>query len=139
VTTVTFNEVEGGQIQAYKPYYIVVSTGGATINGQGGSVEQHQTAGSAVIDDASYQFKGSTVTIDNATLYDEQKPAYILQSDGWWHKVPQNQSLAYVVPSAPTSRPLAVLQSTVSPQCLTVVITPTRVVALTAYSLSFIL
>ena len=98
VTTVTFSEVEGGQIQAYKPYYIVVSTGGATINGQGGSVEQHQTAGSAVIDDASYQFKGSTVTIDNATLYDEQKPAYILQSDGWWHKVPQNQPLAYAGP-----------------------------------------
>jgi hypothetical protein len=98
VTTVTFNEVEGGQIQAYKPYYIVVSTGGATINGQGGSVEQHQTAGSAVIDDASYQFKGSTVTIPNSTLYDAQKPAYILQSDGWWHKVPQNQPLAYVGP-----------------------------------------
>ena len=98
VTTVTFSEVEGGQIQAYTPYYIVVSEGGATINGQGGSVEQHQTTGTTVIDDASYQFKGSTVTIDNATLYDEQKPAYILQSDGWWHKVPQNQPLAYAGP-----------------------------------------
>ena len=61
VTTVTFSEVEGGQMAAFTPYYIVVSTGGATIKGQGGSVEQHQTAGSAVIDDASYQFKGSTV------------------------------------------------------------------------------
>ena len=98
VTTVTFSEVQGGQMAAFTPYYIVVSTGGATINGQGGSVEQHQTAGSAVIDDASYQFKGSTVTIPNSTLYDTQKPAYILQSDGWWHKVPQNQPLAYVGP-----------------------------------------
>ena len=59
---------------------------------------QHQTAGTTVIDGASYQFKGSTVTIPNATLYDAQKPAYILQSDGWWYKVPSGQPLAYVGP-----------------------------------------
>ena len=98
VTTVTFSEVEGGQMEAYKPYYIVVSQGSATVTGQGGSVTQHQTAGSTVINDASYQFKGSTATIDNEKLYDSSKPAYILQSDGWWHKVPQNQPLAYVGP-----------------------------------------
>jgi hypothetical protein len=98
VTTVTFSEVEGGQMAAYTPYYIVVSSGTATVTGQGGEVTQHQTAGTTVIDGASYQFKGSTATITNATLYDAQKPAYILQSDGIWHKVPENQPLAYVGP-----------------------------------------
>ena len=98
VTTVTFSEVQGGQMAAFKPYYIVVSKGGAYVNAQAGSVEQHQTAGTTVIDGASYQFKGSTATIPNATLYDAQKPAYILQSDGIWHKVPSAEPRAYVGP-----------------------------------------
>jgi hypothetical protein len=33
-------------------------------------------------------FKGTTVEIPNAELYDAQKPTYLLQSDGKWHKVP---------------------------------------------------
>ena len=98
VTTVTFSEVEGGQMEAYTPYYIVVSSGAATVAGQGGEVAQHQTAGTTVIDGASYQFKGSTATIPNTTLYDAQKPAYILQSDGIWYKVPSGQPRAYVGP-----------------------------------------
>ena len=98
VTIVTFSEVVGGQMAAFTPYYIVVSKGGAYVNAQAGSVEQHQTAGTTVIDGASYQFKGSTATIPNATLYDAQMPAYILQSDGWWHQVPQNEPRAYVGP-----------------------------------------
>lgn len=85
-------------MEAYKPYYIVVVSGGATISGQGGSVTLHQTSGSTSITDASYQFNGSTATIPNTTLYDAEHPAYILQSDGWWHKVPQNQPRAYVGP-----------------------------------------
>jgi len=98
VTTVTFSEVQGTTMAAYTPYYIVVSSGTATVNGQAGSVAAHQTAGTTTIDGASYQFKGSTATIDNATLYDASKPAYILQSDGWWHQVPQNEPRAYVGP-----------------------------------------
>ena len=98
VTTVTFSQVQGSTMTAYTPYYIVVSNGGATVTGQGGSVTAHQTADTTDIDGASYQFKGSTATIPNTTLYDANKPAYILQSDGWWHKVPQNEPLAYVGP-----------------------------------------
>ena len=98
VTTVTFSEVQGGQMAAYTPYYIIVSSGGATVTGQGGSVTQHQTAATTAIDGASYQFKGTTATIPNSTLYDTSKPAYILQSDGIWYKVPQNQPRAYVGP-----------------------------------------
>ena len=98
VTTVTFSEVQGGQMAAFTPYYIVVSKGGAYVNAQAGSVEQHQTAGTTVIDGASYQFKGSTATIDNEKLYDSSKPAYILQSDGIWYKVPSAEPRAYVGP-----------------------------------------
>ena len=99
VTTVTFSEVADGQMAAYTPYYIVVSSGAAYVVGTGsGSVTQHQTAGSTAINGASYQFMGSTATIPNTTLYDAQKPAYLLQSDGQWHKVPQNQPKAYAGP-----------------------------------------
>ena len=98
VTTVTFSEVEGGQMAAFTPYYIVVSSGEAYVVGQEGSVIQHQTAGSTAIEGAAYQFKGSTATIDNATLYDASKPAYILQSDGVWYKVPSAEPRAYVGP-----------------------------------------
>lgn len=98
VTTVTFSEVEGGQMAAYVPYYIVVSSGAAYVVGQAGSVTQHQTTGTTAIEGAAYQFKGSTATIDNATLYDEQKPAYILQSDGVWYRVPSAEPRAYVGP-----------------------------------------
>lgn len=98
VTTVTFSEVEGGQMAAFTPYYIVVGSGEAYVNGQAGSVAAHQTAGTTTIDGASFQFKGSTATIPNTTLYDASKPAYILQSDGWWHQVPQNEPRAYVGP-----------------------------------------
>jgi imidazole glycerol phosphate synthase subunit HisF len=34
--------------------------------------------------------------IDNEDLFDPKQPKYILQSDGNWHKVPQNQPKAYV-------------------------------------------
>ena len=73
-------------------------SGEATVVGQAGSVTQHQTAGTTLIDGASYQFKGSTATIDNDHLYDAQKPAYILQSDGIWHKVPSAEPQACVGP-----------------------------------------
>ena len=99
VTTVTFSEVADGQMQAYTPYYIIVSAGDVAFSCTGsGSVTAGATSAQTAISGASYQFKGSTVTIPNTTLYDAQKPAYILQSDGWWHKVPQNEPLAYVGP-----------------------------------------
>ena len=99
VTTVTFTEVANGQMQAYKPYYIVVSAGDVAFSCTGGgSITAGTTSGTTTIDGASYQFKGSTATIANYDLYDAQKPAYILQSDGWWYKVPQNEPQAYVGP-----------------------------------------
>ena len=98
VTTVTFSEVQGGQMAAFTPYYIVVSKGGAYVNAQAGSVEQHQTAGTTPIDGATYQFMGTTVTIDNDHLYDASKPAYIFDGNNSWNRVPSAEPQAYVEP-----------------------------------------
>ncbi len=97
VTTITFTQVEGNVMEAYKPYYIVVtgnddvdlSTNAAVTVGS-------NTSGTWTVND--YEFKGTTAEIPNTQLYDAQKPAYILQSSGMWHKVPQNQPEAYVAP-----------------------------------------
>ena len=99
VTTVTFTEVADGQMQAYTPYYIVVSEGDVIFTCTGsGIATTGATSGLTDIAGASYQFMGTTATIPNSTLYDTSKPAYILQSDGIWYKVPQNESRAFVGP-----------------------------------------
>lgn len=98
VTTITFEEVASKEMEAYTPYYIVVSgdkvvtftKDNATI-----SMVPNEPRTWTVGD---YEFKGTTVEIPNTQLYDAQKPAYILQSTGMWHKVPQNQPKAYIGP-----------------------------------------
>ena len=97
---VTFTEVTNKQMEAYKPYYIVVSgeeevslsTSGRTTIGSHFTTVNTQTVGTG------FEFKGTTTAISNASLYDADKPAYILQSDGNWHKVPANTENAYVPP-----------------------------------------
>ena len=98
VTTVTFNEVQDKEMAAYTPYYIVVegeeavklSTTDAT------TIATPPTSDPEAI--GGFMFKGTTVEIPNSSLYDANKPAYLLQSDGKWHKVPQNQTKAYIGP-----------------------------------------
>lgn len=95
-TTVTFTEVANKAMTAYTPYYIVMqndqeldfSTDAAiTITtppaGEPGAI-------------GGFMFKGTTVKIPNSMLYDAAKPAYLLQTDGQWHKVPENQPKAFV-------------------------------------------
>ena len=97
---VTFTEVTNKQMEAYTPYYIVVSgeeevslsTSGRTTIGSHFTTVNTQTVGTG------FEFKGTTTAISNASLYDADKPAYILQSDGNWHKVPANTENAYVPP-----------------------------------------
>lgn len=97
VTTITFEQVENNAMEAYKPYYIVVSgSSGVDLSTDENITIVSDTHGSWTV--GGYELKGTTTTIPNGTLYDANKPTYILQSDGKWHKVPQNQSKAYIGP-----------------------------------------
>ena len=98
VTTITFQEVEGGTMVANKPYYVVVRKGIDLSTNESVSFTAGQTGDTNSGEVSDFVFKGTLVKIPNEQLYDAQKPAYILQSDGKWHKVPQNQPLAYVGP-----------------------------------------
>ncbi|MCR5158819.1 MAG: leucine-rich repeat protein, partial [Prevotella sp.] len=101
VTTVQFIEVEKNKsnyygTHSYMPYYLVVDGSEALQIGTvvdnivkaGTSGSQYETGG--------YAFKSTMGAIDNEHLYDASKPKYILQSDGNWHKVPQNEPKAFV-------------------------------------------
>lgn len=97
VTTITFEQVENNAIEAYKPYYIVVSgSSGVDLSTDKNITIVSDTNGSWTV--GGYELKGTTTTIPNSSLYDANKPAYLLQSDGKWHKVPQNQPKAYIGP-----------------------------------------
>ena len=95
VTTITFEQVENNAMEAYKPYYIVVSgSSGVDLSTDAEVTVSTDTGGSWTVGD--YALKGTTVTIPNSSLYNATYPTYILQSDGKWHKVPQNQPKAYI-------------------------------------------
>ena len=97
-TTVTFTEVANKQMAAYTPYYVVMkeerdldfSISEETV------IATPPTSDPAAI--GGFMFKGTTVEIPNSSLYDAQKPTYLLQSDGKWHKAPQNNEKAYIGP-----------------------------------------
>ena len=109
VTTVNFREskIEDGKynIVFSYPYYLVVESEGqftlsyegeTFINEVSAEVENGFTDATTGV---GYLFKGTTKGLSNEELYgDGSKPAYILQSDGNWHKVPENQPEAYVPP-----------------------------------------
>lgn len=97
VTTITFTQVEGNVMEAYKPYYIVVTgNDDVDLNTTTAVTVGSNTNGTWTVDD--YELKGTTTTIPNSSLYSATNPTYILQSDGKWHKVPQNQPKAYISP-----------------------------------------
>lgn len=98
VTTITFQEVEGGTMEANNPYYVVVQKGINLSTNESVSFTTDQTGGTNSGGISDYVFKGTLVKIDNEHLYSAQQPTYILQSDGKWHMVPQNQPKAYVGP-----------------------------------------
>jgi hypothetical protein len=97
VTTITFEQVENNAMEAYKPYYIVVSgSSGVDLSTDENITIVSDTNGSWTV--GGYELKGTTTTIPNSTLYDANKPTYILQSDGIWYKVPSAEPRAYVGP-----------------------------------------
>lgn len=97
VTTITFKEVEGGSMEANTPYYVVVSSGTASLSTTARvSFTTTQTGGTNSGSISGYEFKGTLVKIPNAQLYDAAKPTYILQRDGKWHKVPNGVEAAFI-------------------------------------------
>lgn len=97
VTTITFEEVEGGSMGANKPYYVVVSSGSASLSTTASvTFTTTQTGGTNSEGISDYEFKGTLVKIPNAQLYNADKPTYILQSDGKWYQVPSGVEAAYV-------------------------------------------
>ncbi|MBR2243281.1 MAG: leucine-rich repeat protein [Prevotella sp.] len=97
VTTITFEEVEGGNMEVNKPYYVVVSSGTASLSTTASvSFTTTQTGGTNSGSISGYEFKGTLVKIPNAQLYDVDKPTYILQSDSKWHKVPNGVEEAFI-------------------------------------------
>ena len=91
---VTFYEVEGGEMEAYKPYYVVVRTQDVTLNNNDQVTITLPPTGEEDWTDLGYIFSGTTVTIPNSTL--RTMGAYILQSDNAWHKVPADKELENV-------------------------------------------
>ena len=97
-TTVTFTEVANKQMSAYTPYYVVMKQDqdiDFSISEEA-VIATPPTSDPAAI--SGFMFKGTTVEIPNSSLYDINKSTYLLQSDGKWHKVPQNNEKAYVSP-----------------------------------------
>ena len=97
-TTVTFTEVANKQMAAYTPYYVVMKKE----RDLDFSISEETAIATPPTSDpgaiSGFMFKGTTVEIPNSSLYDANKPVYLLQSDGKWHKVPQNNEKAYVGP-----------------------------------------
>ena len=100
VTTVSFTEIStNGTMHANYPYYLVMEGEEAvSVYGSEASVGVSTNGGGGTLTKNNYDFTGTYVTIPNETLYNADQPAYILQSDGNWHQVPQGEPKAYVGP-----------------------------------------
>ena len=101
VTTVVFTEVGKNSSDYYttsarQPYYLVVESGDPFTleSASESSVQEHGTG--SQYENGDYAYVGTCVKIDNEHLYDANRPKYILQSDGNWHKVPYGEPKAYV-------------------------------------------
>lgn len=91
--TVYFKEVSG-KVEAYHPYFII--TDGLT-KFEGKNIEVHTYNADALKTTVrDYSFIGTADVIDNATA--AAANAYILQSDGVFHKVTTIKNAAYIPP-----------------------------------------
>ena len=64
-TIVTFSEVAGGNMQAYKPYYVVVSSNEVSLENDNEVTVTLQPTDNEDWEDGGYIFSGTTVTIPN--------------------------------------------------------------------------
>lgn len=93
-TIVSFQEVEGGEMEAYKPYFVVVSSDEVSLDSDDEVTVTLQPADNEDWADRGYIFSGTTVTIPNSVL--RTMGAYILQTDNMWHRVPADKELENV-------------------------------------------
>lgn len=101
VTTVQFKEVDALANNDYNtharyPYFLVVENGDPFKLASAGESTIQIGGGGSQYENGGYAFASTMTRIDNEDLFDPNQPKYILQSDGNWHKVPQNQPKAYV-------------------------------------------
>lgn len=83
VTTVAFKQIEGDEIKAFTPYYIVVEQDTISLSTEAETLCPQVTQG--VVDLGNYEFLGSNEHLDKFEAMG--KSAYILQNDGKWHRV----------------------------------------------------
>lgn len=92
-TTVTFKEVKNNLIEAFKPYYIVVEKESEHLGTFTEEICPQYDANTS-IDLGDFEFVGTNSKIVNIGNFNEN--AYILQSDGKWHKMPLNNPKVYI-------------------------------------------
>ncbi len=94
---VTFTEVEDKKMMSYLPYYVVISgEDEVSLN-----TTEEVTIGNGNVrpwSNSGFECKGTVTTISNADMCQADKPYYILQSDGNWHRVAPDTEEAYVPP-----------------------------------------
>ena len=95
VTTVTFKEIDGDRIDAFTPYYVVVAQDTISLSTEAETICPPVTRG--VVDLGDYNFVGSNEHLD--VLQARQMNAYILQSDGKWHKVTAASPSSVYIPA----------------------------------------
>ena len=95
-TIIQFRQVAGNRVEAFNPYYIVVEKDTVILSTEAETICPPATKN--VISLSGFDFVGTAKKIDNYHAFYEN--AYILQSDGKWHRVingaDEQQNQAYI-------------------------------------------
>lgn len=90
VTTVAFKEIEGNEIKAFTPYYVVVEQDTISLSTEAEVVCPIVTTGK--VDLGTFEFVGTIEHLNRS----ESSNKYILQSDGKWHNVTGSSNEVYI-------------------------------------------
>lgn len=97
-TVVTFTQVDDNLAEAFQPYYVVVEEDFITLSNHVSTVCPPLSTIST-IDLGSFDFTGTNKYISNTNAGNWGENAYILQSDGKWHKVTKNNYQTVYIPA----------------------------------------
>lgn len=90
VPTVAFKEIEGDEIKAFTPYYVVVEQDTISLSTEAEVVCPIVTTGK--VDLGTFEFVGTIEHLNRS----ESSNKYILQSDGKWHNVTGSPNEVYI-------------------------------------------